>query len=150
VKSVGDSEYVLGLQKEAKENRIAINVGIHEPGLKGGKKIRNTSLWISAEGEIVQRYQKLHLFEMHIENGPQAREAEWVSQNLVMAVAHKDSAFEKGMDILPPFLTPVGKVGLMICFDVGFTCKDIFHVLIHPSFDIQKYLCLSNDRVLKS
>jgi predicted amidohydrolase len=76
VKSVEDSEYVIGLQKEAEENRIAINVGIHEPGLKGGKKIRNTSLWISEEGEIVQRYQKLHLFEMHIKNGPQAREAE--------------------------------------------------------------------------
>ena len=29
-----------------------------------------------------------------------------------------DSAVEKGMKILPPFETPVGRVGSMICFDV--------------------------------
>jgi len=37
--------------------------------MESGKKIRNTSIWISEEGDIVQRYQKLHLFEMNIENG---------------------------------------------------------------------------------
>jgi len=76
VKSVEDSEYVLGLQREAKKYNIAINCGIHEPGLESGKKIRNTSIWISEKGDIVQRYQKRHLFEMNIENGPQARESE--------------------------------------------------------------------------
>jgi len=106
VKSVEDSEYILGLQKEAKTHKIAINVGIHEPSLhQGSKKIRNTSLWISEDGEIVQRYQKLHLFEMHIKDGPQARESD---------------VFEEGKEILAPFETPVGRVGLMICFDLRY------------------------------
>jgi predicted amidohydrolase len=30
-----------------------------------------------------------------------------------------DSVFEEGKEILPPFQTPVGRVGLMICFDVS-------------------------------
>lgn len=76
MKSVEESIYVLGLKKEAKDHRIAINVGIHEPGLKCENKIRNTSLWISENGEIIQRYQKLHLFDMNIKDGPQARESE--------------------------------------------------------------------------
>lgn len=33
---------------------------------------------------------------------------------------------EKGMEILPPFETPVGRVGLAICFDVS--CNDRFKV----------------------
>ena len=64
------------LQEQAKKNRIAINAGIHEPGERGSGKIKNTSIWISEDGEIIQRYQKLHLFEMNLENGPHARESE--------------------------------------------------------------------------
>lgn len=29
------------------------------------------------------------------------------------------SIFEEGMEIVPPLQTPVGLVGLLICFDVG-------------------------------
>ena len=73
---VDSSPYVLGLQSLAKENNIAINAGIHEPGLLSSKKIRNTSIWIDEEGQIVQRYQKLHLFDVDIKGGPVARESE--------------------------------------------------------------------------
>ena len=65
-----------GYKKRPETNRIAINVGIHEPGLKSLEKIRNTSIWIDENGEIVQRYQKLHFFDMDIKNGPRARESE--------------------------------------------------------------------------
>lgn len=76
VRSVEESVYVRGLQKQAKENKIAISCGIHEPGDGNSGKIKNTSIWISEEGEIIQRYQKLHLFDMDLTNGPQARESE--------------------------------------------------------------------------
>ena len=52
----------------------------------------------------MQKYQKLHLFDVDIENGPKLKESDSV---------------EKGMDILPPFDTSVGRVGLTICFDVS-------------------------------
>jgi predicted amidohydrolase len=77
VRSIETSLYVEGLQKLAKENKICITGGIHEPGdEKDSGKISNTSIWISENGEIVERYKKLHLFEMNLTNGPQAHESE--------------------------------------------------------------------------
>jgi predicted amidohydrolase len=73
---VNDSPYVQGLQKEAKANKIAITAGIHEPGDGDSGKIKNTSIWIDEDGKIVERYQKLHLFDMNLRNGPKARESE--------------------------------------------------------------------------
>ncbi|TKA65389.1 hypothetical protein B0A49_10514 [Cryomyces minteri] len=93
-KSVTDSPFVLGLQDEAKKHKLAINVGVHEPA-QGGKKVKNTLLWIDAEGKITQRYQKLHLFDVDIEGGPKLKESDSV---------------ERGNEIVPPFETAVGRL----------------------------------------
>jgi len=93
---------VRGIQEEAKAHSLAVNVGIHEPTISG-KKVKNTSIWIDENGNITQRYQKIHLFDVEIKDGPVLKES---------------NSVEKGMSILPPFDTPVGRVGLTICFDV--------------------------------
>ncbi|KAF2189707.1 nitrilase [Zopfia rhizophila CBS 207.26] len=98
------SEFVLGLQKEAQTHKLPINVGIHEP-TEGGKKVKNTLVWIDERGEIVKGYQKLHLFDIEIKNGPILKES---------------NSVEKGKSILDPFETGIGKVGLLICFDLRF------------------------------
>ncbi|KAL3476332.1 carbon-nitrogen hydrolase [Aspergillus californicus] len=102
-RSVHDSEFVKGLQSEAREAKLHINVGIHEPALNG--KIKNTLIWIDDKGDITQRYQKVHLFDVDIQGGPVLKES---------------LSVEKGMEILAPFDTVVGRVGLAICFDLRF------------------------------
>lgn len=77
VQPVSSSLFVLGLQSEAKKFGLPVNVGIHEPA-ENGTKLRNTLIWIDEAGEIKQRYQKLHLFDVEIEGGPVLRESEYV------------------------------------------------------------------------
>ena len=65
-----------GLQHEARSAKLPINVGIHEPA-QGGEKVKNTLIWIDERGDIVQRYQKLHLFDVDIEGGPVLKESKY-------------------------------------------------------------------------
>ncbi|KAH8148250.1 uncharacterized protein LAJ45_07702 [Morchella importuna] len=102
---VTTSPFVLGLQAEAKKLALPINVGIHEPCPTSAEKIRNMSVWIDANGNITQRYQKVHTFDVFIAGGPQMQESKTT---------------EPGSALMPPFQTPVGKVGLLVCFDLRF------------------------------
>lgn len=102
-RSVQESEFVLGLQEEAKKHALPINVGVHEPA--SNQKIKNTLLWIDETGSITQRYQKLHLFDVNIKDGPHLTES---------------ASVERGTTILDPFKTPTGSVGLQICYDLRF------------------------------
>ncbi|TKX23913.1 carbon-nitrogen hydrolase-like protein 3 [Elsinoe australis] len=105
-KPVSSSPFVLGLQDEARRHRLPINVGIHEPS-NDPKKLRNTLVHISEEGKITQRYQKLHLFDLDLSDsgGPKMKESDTT---------------EAGSSIIPPFDSPVGKIGMAICFDLRF------------------------------
>lgn len=84
--------------------KLPISVGIHEPAT-GGKRVKNTLIWIDEGGVIQQRYQKLHLFDVEIKGGPVLRESKSV---------------EPGSSIVAPFPTSLGSMGLMICFDLRF------------------------------
>ncbi|KAF2401362.1 nitrilase-like protein [Trichodelitschia bisporula] len=101
---VSTSPFVLGLQSQARKARMAINVGIHEPAERGAR-LKNTLIWIDDQGNIAQKYSKLHLFDVDLKDGPRLKESESV---------------EAGSFILPPFPTALGNVGLLICFDLRF------------------------------
>ncbi|KAL8835293.1 MAG: hypothetical protein Q9170_003379 [Blastenia crenularia] len=98
------SPFVQGLQSSARDHKLSINVGIHEP-TQDGKKVKNTLVWIDEFGEIKQRYHKLHLFDVDIPGGPVLKES---------------NSVEKGMELIRPFGTALGNVGMLICFDLRF------------------------------
>ena len=100
------SPFILGLLEDAKKHSIFISVGVHEPSDDPeSKRIKNSLIWIDNNGTITQRYQKLHLFDLELENGPVFKESNFV---------------EPGKEIQPPYKTPVGKIGSQICFDLRF------------------------------
>jgi predicted amidohydrolase len=90
------SPFVVGLRKAAKENSLAINVGIHV--LADNGKMTNRSCWINENGDIEAYYDKIHLFDY--------------------GALRESNSVEAGSEIIPPVNTVVGRVGLSICFDV--------------------------------
>lgn len=103
--------FVLGLQAAAKECQIDVNVGIHvpvtEPRSSGREaavrtRIYNRSLWILADGSInhAATYDKLHLFDY--------------------GTLKESAVVHPGERLTPPFESPVGRVGSLICFDLRF------------------------------
>lgn len=70
-----DTSFIEGVRQQARENKIFINVGVHEPAA-GGKKLKNMLFWIDDRGEITQRYQKLHMFDYVPEKGQAMKESE--------------------------------------------------------------------------
>jgi len=64
------------------------------------EKIYNTHILINNEGELVAVYRKLHLFDMdNKDTGVRLMESDYVL---------------KGIEIVPPVPTPVGKLALSI------------------------------------
>lgn len=66
-------EFLSALQKAAKLESLHINVGIHE--LASEQRLRNSLVWIDDQGIVTQNYQKVHLFDVDIKNGPVLKES---------------------------------------------------------------------------
>lgn len=103
--------FVLGLQATARESQIDINVGIHVPVTEPlpssqdptvRTRIYNRSLWIRSDGSInhAATYDKLHLFDY--------------------GTLKESAVVRPGERFTPPFDSPVGRVGSLICFDLRF------------------------------
>ncbi|KAJ6084031.1 hypothetical protein N7486_010831 [Penicillium sp. IBT 16267x] len=99
-KSSDQGDFVSALQNAAKQEKIHINVGIHE--IASEQRLKNSLVWIDDKGVITQNYQKIHLFDVDIKDGPVLKES---------------ASVQPGKQILPSFETPIGRVGLAICFD---------------------------------
>ncbi|KAM9896894.1 hypothetical protein OXX79_007217 [Metschnikowia pulcherrima] len=99
------------VNKSKNSPALCVAVGVHEPtsGVNAESKVQNNQLWINSQGEVTQRYQKIHLFDINIPNGP---------------ILQESKSVEAGNKILDPF--PVDetysdfKVGFSICYDIRF------------------------------
>lgn len=107
------SEPILGghivneYRKLAKKHNVWLSMGgVHEKDDKHTNKMYNTHIIINNKGDIVQTYRKLHLFDVEI---PEKK------------VRLKESDFcTAGGHIVSPVETPVGMVGMSICYDMRF------------------------------
>jgi len=94
-------------KKFSRENKIYLIAGtIHEPS-EDENKFYNTCFVFSPLGEIVSYYRKIHLFNVNIDENNSFRESD---------------VFKAGDDNqLPIVITPYGKIGLGICYDLRFS-----------------------------
>ncbi|RUP43201.1 carbon-nitrogen hydrolase [Jimgerdemannia flammicorona] len=100
-----DGPFVRGIQQAAEAEGIWISMGVHEQSNTPNTHVFNTHILISSTGHLVESYRKLHLFDVDIANGPRLLES---------------SGTRGGDRIVNPVATPLGKIGLQICYDLRF------------------------------
>lgn len=103
---IDDSKSVKAWEKIAKERNVYIVSGITEIE---GYRLYNSAVLIGPEG-LIGKYRKLHLWE---------DEFLW---------------FEPGNLGLPVFDTPIGRIGIVICYDMWF--PETFRILAAQGADI--------------
>lgn len=100
---------ITDLVKENSRN-IDVSIGVHLPPteqdlLDENDRVRNVLLYINHEGKILQEYQKLHLFDVNVPNGPILKES---------------TSVQPGKAIPNVIESPLGKLGSAICYDIRF------------------------------
>lgn len=103
--SVPDEDRVLAAAREtAARNRIWLHIGSLAVLTDNGK-VANRSFIIDREGVIRGTYDKLHLFDVDLPTGESWRES---------------NVYSAGSGVVLVNGTPVGKLGLTICYDLRF------------------------------
>lgn len=67
------AHFISALKDDARQEGIHINVGIHE--VASGHRLKNSLVWIDDKGTVTQNYQKIHLFDVEIKDGPILQES---------------------------------------------------------------------------
>lgn len=100
-----NSELISTLKKICKKNKIFLITGSFHEEIENKSKKYNTSLLIDDNGNILNEYRKIHLFD-----------ASFSKEN------YKESDDFLGGDIeqIKVTDTPYGKIGLSICYDLRF------------------------------
>jgi len=100
-----DQDQVLAAAKEAAaRHRIWVNIGSLAVLVDDGK-VANRSFVIDREGNVRATYDKLHLFDVDLPTGESWRES---------------NVYSAGAGVTLVNGTPVGKLGLTICYDLRF------------------------------
>lgn len=92
------------LAAQAKNHRIWIVGGTIPLAANDPGKVRAACLLFNDRGERVARYDKMHLFDVKLDNGEEYRES---------------NGFEPGKEVVVAD-TPFGRLGLAVCYDLRF------------------------------
>ncbi|SHH03021.1 Predicted amidohydrolase [Anaerosphaera aminiphila DSM 21120] len=96
--------------KLAKENKVYIHGGsISEDN--GTKRPYNTTMFFDRDGNMIEKYRKLHMFDVDIADGP----------------AYKESDSKTPGDEIVTVETELCKMGLSICYDIRF--PELYRIL---------------------
>jgi deaminated glutathione amidase len=106
-----DDPFLAGMRDLARETGAWILVGslvidpAGEPGAEAGEeRLANRSFLIDAQGGVVARYDKIHMFDIDLPGGESYRES---------------NAYRPG-DRTVVVETPWGRLGMTVCYDVRF------------------------------
>ncbi|CAI2169885.1 10627_t:CDS:2 [Funneliformis geosporum] len=102
--SISKNPFVNDIKDAAIKRNIWVSMGIHESS-HDPQRIYNSHIIINSQGSIIETYRKLHLFDVNIKDGP---------------ILLESSTTIHGEQICDPIHTPLGNLGLMICYDLRF------------------------------
>ncbi len=100
----GEDPVLATCRAAARERKIWVHLGSLAVLSEGGK-VANRAFVIDSDGEIRARYDKIHLFDVDLPTGESWRES---------------ATYSAGGEVVLVDGTPVGKLGLTICYDVRF------------------------------
>lgn len=115
--AVGDGPIQSWLAQTARELGLWIVAGTVPMKLAGESRVAAACLVISAQGECVARYDKIHLFDVDVP-ATADRSAEVYRESATLAPGSQAVVVD----------TPVGRLGLGICFDMRF--PELFRQLV--------------------
>lgn len=104
ITSEADSPWPAALQSCARDYGLWLHIGSAPFADDSGERRVNRSLVIAPDGNVAARYDKIHMFDVDLPNGESWRE----------------SALYEGGSQLELVDTPVGRLGLTICYDLRF------------------------------
>ena len=99
-----EDQVLAACRQAAQQNRIWLHVGSLAV-LDGNGKVANRGFVIDREGNVRARYDKIHLFDVDLPTGESWRES---------------NTYSPGKGVVIVNGTPVGKLGLTICYDLRF------------------------------
>ncbi len=120
-----NGNFVSTIAKTAKENRIQVIGSFYEKSRKKDR-VYDTSFVINSSGKVISTYRKIHLYD---------------------ALGFRESdKMTSGSKIAKPVKTSLGKIGMMICYDLRFPemsrslAAAGSQVLIAPSAWVKGYM----------
>ena len=95
-----DGPFVKAISNSAKSNSINVIGTFYEKDKAGSNKVYDTAFFIDKYGVVTTTYQKIHLYD---------------------AFGYKESSnILPGSKIMKPIDTQIGKIGMLICYDLRF------------------------------
>lgn len=106
------------LSDQARKHNIWLVGGTIPLECDDPNKILAACILYNADGEVVARYDKIHLFDVDLDNEESYKESETIAKGNELVVAD----------------TPFGRLGLAICYDLRF--PELFRKLLDQKVDI--------------